>query len=152
MVKRERGRGVILGVAVGIGVDVGVGVGAGVAVGVGAGGCAQYLPPVLVVGNPAQMITSLPVQTAVCSNRAEGALVMLVAVRPAREFPCKNFFGLYRDGRGAGVGRGRGVGVARAATQTLKKIGSWLAKGRPNGTPFPVKDPKKQLLSAFICM
>jgi hypothetical protein len=40
---------------------------------------------------------------------------------------------------------------AVGATQTLKKIGSWLAKGRPNGTPFAVKDPKKQLLTAFIC-
>jgi hypothetical protein len=61
----------------------------------------KIVPPVLVVGNPPQMIISLPVQTAVCSNRAEGALIMLVAVQPAREFPCKNFFGLYRDGRGA---------------------------------------------------
>ena|SRR2546430_10261180 len=31
------------------------------------------------------------------------------SVSPAR----KNFFGLYRYGRGGGVGRGRGVGVAR---------------------------------------
>jgi hypothetical protein len=50
----------------------------------------------------------------------------------ACEFPRKNFFRLYR--------------------QTLKKIGSVLAKGRPKGTPFPVKDPKKQLPTAFICM
>ena len=42
-----------------------------------------------------------------------------------------------------GVGRdlGVGVGLGGGAAQTLKKIGSWLAKGRPKGTPFPVKAP-----------
>ncbi len=30
---------------------------------------------------------------------------------------------------------------AAGTVQTLKKIGSWLAKDRPNGTPFPVKAP-----------
>jgi hypothetical protein len=46
-------------------------------------------------------------------------------------------------GRGAGVGRdlGVGVGLGVGTTQALKKIGSWLAKGRPKGTPFPVKAP-----------
>ena len=39
-----------------------------------------YLPPVLVSGNPPQMIISLPVQIAVGRYRAEGALVVLVAV------------------------------------------------------------------------
>ena len=45
-----------------------------------------YLPPVLkgkVKGRPTppQTIISLPVQTAVCEARAEGGLVMLVAVQ-----------------------------------------------------------------------
>ena len=43
-----------------------------------------YLPPVLkgVPGMPPpQTIISLPVQTAVCSNRVTGALVVLVAVQ-----------------------------------------------------------------------
>ena len=38
-----------------------------------------YLPPGPVT--PPQIIISLPVQTAVCSNRAEGALVLSVAVQ-----------------------------------------------------------------------
>lgn len=45
-----------------------------------------YLPPVF---DPLpQMIISLPVQTAVCSYRAEGALTVLVAVQ-------LSMFGLY---------------------------------------------------------
>ena len=43
-----------------------------------------YLPPVLNVPTllvPPQTIISLPVQIAVCSIRAEGALVVLVAVQ-----------------------------------------------------------------------
>src|SRR6266403_1756120 len=45
------------------------------------GGCAQYLPPVLnasVTLNPPQTIISLPVHTAVCVSRPEGALEVLV--------------------------------------------------------------------------
>src|SRR5207237_7937797 len=42
---------------------------------------AQYLPPVFVVGSPPQTIISLSPQTAVLRNRAEGALVVLVAVQ-----------------------------------------------------------------------
>ena len=41
---------------------------------------AQYLPPVLSLVPP-QTIISLPVQTAVCWSRAEGALIKLVAVQ-----------------------------------------------------------------------
>jgi hypothetical protein len=44
-----------------------------------------YLPPVfsqlLTLPDPPQTIISLPVQTAVCSPRATGALVVLVAVQ-----------------------------------------------------------------------
>lgn len=73
-----RGRGVGLGLGVGVDVTVAVGVGVGV------GNSAQYLPPVLnplMPLNPPQMIISLPLQTAVCEFRANGALVMLVAVQ-----------------------------------------------------------------------
>src|ERR1043166_4682392 len=43
---------------------------------------AQYLPPVLsAAGNPLQTIISLPVHTAVCSDRAVGAFVVVVAVQ-----------------------------------------------------------------------
>jgi hypothetical protein len=45
----------------------------------------SYLPPVLkplpLLSAPPQMIISLPVHTAVCANRAAGALVVLVAVQ-----------------------------------------------------------------------
>jgi hypothetical protein len=65
-----RGLGVTLGVGVGVGVALGVGVTLGVGVGVGVGvgpDCAQYLLPVSnsMPLNPPQMITSLPVHTAV---------------------------------------------------------------------------------------
>src|SRR5215831_15508020 len=44
-----------------------------------------YLPPVLKLGpglpTPPQTIISLPVHTAVCSHRPEGALVILVATQ-----------------------------------------------------------------------
>jgi hypothetical protein len=66
---------------------VAVAVGLAVAVGVGVGGgpdCAQYLPPVfksLVASSPPQTIISLPLQTAEWINRAEGALVVVVAVQ-----------------------------------------------------------------------
>jgi len=92
-VGRGLGVGVGLGVFVGVGVEVAVGVAVGVgvnvAVGVGVGvggGPAQYLPPVfkkLPLPNPPQTIISLPVQTAVCTDRASGALVVLVAVQPS---------------------------------------------------------------------
>ena len=63
----------------------GKGVGRGLGVGVGLGVGAQYLPPVFRLfgpsGVPPQTIISLPVQTAVCWNLAEGALMMLVAVQ-----------------------------------------------------------------------
>src|SRR5262245_34642418 len=42
--------------------------------------CPQYLPPVFEPVSP-QTIISLPVQTAVCSYRTVGALVVLVAVQ-----------------------------------------------------------------------
>src|SRR5439155_223042 len=62
-----------------------IGPGVGVGVGVGEPDCAQYLPPVLKAsgksGPPPQTIISLPVQTAVCSNRLVGAFVVLVAVQ-----------------------------------------------------------------------
>jgi hypothetical protein len=45
-----------------------------------------YLPPVL-KELPPQMIISLPVQTAVCSCRAVGALAVLVAVQPPANLP-----------------------------------------------------------------
>ena len=88
-VGRALGVGVILGVAVALAVDVAVAVAVavvvavavdvGVAVGVGVG---APLPP--------QTIISLPVQTAVWSYRASGALVMLVPVQlsvPGLYFP-----------------------------------------------------------------
>jgi hypothetical protein len=44
-----------------------------------------YFPPVLrkliMLSYPPQTIISLPLQTAVCSNRASGALAVLVAVQ-----------------------------------------------------------------------
>src|SRR6478735_5155145 len=53
-----------------------------------------YLPPVLKIlklsSNPPQRIISLPVQTAVCPARIEGALVVAVAVQvfvPGLYFP-----------------------------------------------------------------
>jgi hypothetical protein len=92
---------VAVGVAVGVAVDVAVGVALGVAVTVGVGlagvavavavgvglgvpDCAQYFPPVFKTPEPflpPQTIISLPVQTAVCSVRASGALVVLVGVQ-----------------------------------------------------------------------
>jgi hypothetical protein len=65
-------------VAVGVGVNVAVAVGVGVnavavAVGVGLGGGVGISPP--------QIIISLPVHTAVCESRREGAFVTLVAVQ-----------------------------------------------------------------------
>src|SRR5437763_354212 len=66
--------GVTVGVLVGLAVAVAIGLGLAVAVGVGDSGgpaCAQYRPPVL--SPPPQIIISLPVQTAVCSDRAGGA-------------------------------------------------------------------------------
>ena len=84
------GLGVIVAVAVGVGVGVsvavGVAVGVGVGVGVGLGAAAQYLPPVLtntVGALPPQTIIWLVVlaHTAVWVYRAEGALVVLVAVQ-----------------------------------------------------------------------
>ncbi len=69
-----------VGVVVAVGLAVAVGVGEGVGVGVGEPDCAQYLPP-LVSAVPPQTIISLPVHTAVCTLRASGALVVLVAVQ-----------------------------------------------------------------------
>jgi hypothetical protein len=68
---------------VGVGVGAGVGEVVGVGVGVKADATAQYLPPVCnsVTLYPPQTIISVPVQTAVCSVRAEGAFVVLVAVQ-----------------------------------------------------------------------
>ena len=76
--------GVGVRVAVGVAVTVVVDVGVGVGVGVGAGTVAQYLPPVLktlLLSPPPQTIISVPVQTAVCSLRAVGALLVSVAVQ-----------------------------------------------------------------------
>jgi hypothetical protein len=77
--------GVGVGVVVVVAVGVAVAVAVGVAVGVGEPDCAQYLPPVLnLIGSPGvppQIIISLPVHTAVCSDRAEGASVVVVAVQ-----------------------------------------------------------------------
>src|SRR5205809_362489 len=56
-------------------------IGAGVGVGVGEPDWAQYLPPVFRQQHPPQTIISVPVQTAVWSSVAEGALVVLVAVQ-----------------------------------------------------------------------
>jgi hypothetical protein len=51
----------------------------------GEGGCAQYLPPVFKEVNPSGLpphtIISLPVQTAVSSNRASGAPLVRVAAQ-----------------------------------------------------------------------
>jgi hypothetical protein len=87
-VGRGLGVGVTLGVAVAVDVAVAVGVGltVGVDVGLGAGpDCAQYLPPVSnslpPKTKPPQTIISLSTHTAVCSSRAEGALVVLVATQ-----------------------------------------------------------------------
>src|SRR5205085_633820 len=61
--------------------------GVGVAVGVGVGDgpeCAQYLPPVstgVPPNSPPQTSISLPVQTAVCRDRPEGAFVVLIATQ-----------------------------------------------------------------------
>ena len=55
-------------VAVGVGLEVLVGVAVGVAVVIGVGRCIR----------PPHTIISSPVQTAVCWNRAAGALIMLV--------------------------------------------------------------------------
>jgi hypothetical protein len=87
--------GVAVAVAVTVGVAVAVAVGEGVGVGVGLGAAAQYLPPVFVFGSPSstdppQTIISLPVHTAVCSLRAAGGFVRLVAVQlfvPGLYFP-----------------------------------------------------------------
>jgi hypothetical protein len=83
--------GVGVGVTVAVGVTVGVTVGetvaVGVAVGVGVGvtpDCARYLPPVLkspASPAPPQTIISLPLDTAVCLDRAVGASAVLVAVQ-----------------------------------------------------------------------
>ena len=73
-------------VAVAVAVIVGVGVNVAVAVGVGEKDCAQYLAPVSnsikgLSANPPHTIISPPVHTAVCTARASGALVVLVAVQ-----------------------------------------------------------------------
>jgi hypothetical protein len=69
-------------------VNVAVADGLAVAVGVGVGDgpdCAQYRPPVLkTLGNPVsppQTIISVLLQTAVCMDRADGALAVLVPVQ-----------------------------------------------------------------------
>jgi hypothetical protein len=76
--------GVAVGVAVAVAAAVAVGVGEGVGVGVGPDTGAQYLPPLLKMLPrplvPPQTIISLSVQTA-GADRAEGALVVLVAVQ-----------------------------------------------------------------------
>src|SRR5262245_6950557 len=59
---------------------------------VSAGGyCPQYLPPVFksLKKSPPQTIISLPVHTAVCPTRGEGALVVLTALQ-------LSVLGLYR--------------------------------------------------------
>jgi hypothetical protein len=96
------GEGVGGGVTVGVTVAVAVGLGGGavelavavgVGVGVGAPDCAQYFPPFLrgwpESSLPPQTIISLPLQIAVCSRRALGALVVLVPVQ-------LSVLGLYR--------------------------------------------------------
>src|SRR5947208_1598755 len=80
----EPGVGIGVGVTAGVGVGVRVDVGVGVGVGVGGGpDCAQYLLPVFnrfpSISTPPQTIISLPVQTAVCENRASAALVLVAA-------------------------------------------------------------------------
>jgi hypothetical protein len=83
------GLGVAVAVAVGVNVAVAVAVGVGEAVGVGVGvvarDSAQYLPPVFTcwrgASDPPDTIISLPVHTAVCSNRPSGTLVVLVAAQ-----------------------------------------------------------------------
>jgi hypothetical protein len=88
---------VAVAVAVAVGVGVVVGVTVAVGVGLGAPDSAQYLPPVFSVmlgwsascgravgvetASPPHTIISLPAHTAVCPNRAVGALVVLVAVQ-----------------------------------------------------------------------
>jgi hypothetical protein len=64
----------MLGQTKGVGVGVGVGVGPD---------CPQYLPPVSKrwPPDPPQTIISPPVQIALCSSRAVGALVVLVAIQ-----------------------------------------------------------------------
>ena len=152
VVERGRGvgvdRGVSVAVAVGVTVTVAVAVGVavasdygggswscvavavGVGVGVGPPDCAQYLPPVLrtlPTDLPPQTIISVPVQTAVCCNRATGTLVVLVAVqlsvpglylppvfnkrrcvhlRPRRSFHCPSTLpcAISRSGRVGGAG------------------------------------------------
>jgi hypothetical protein len=64
-VGRVLGVGITLGVPLGVDVAVAVAVPVGVGVGLGAPESAQYLPPVLKGDQPAQMIISLPVHTAV---------------------------------------------------------------------------------------
>ena len=84
---RARGVGRPLGVGAILGVGVTGGVGDAVALGVGDGVAsddAQYLPPVFTKPRlccPPQTIISLPLHSAVCSTRALGASVMLVAVQ-----------------------------------------------------------------------
>jgi hypothetical protein len=83
-VGRGRGEGVDRGVGVEVAVAVAVAVGVGVGV---SPACAQYLPPVFTkppLPPPPHTIISiisLPVHTAVCPLRAEGALVVLVAIQ-----------------------------------------------------------------------
>ena len=78
------GVAVVVAVAVAVLVAVADGDGEAVGVGVGLGAAAQYLPPVFKTfmrSSPPQTIISLKVQTAVSKSRAEGALVVLVAVQ-----------------------------------------------------------------------
>ena len=74
-----------MGDGTGVGRALGVGAILGVAVGVGLNAAAQYLPPVFTGKstslNPPQTIISVPVHTAVCTPRASGAFVVLVAVQ-----------------------------------------------------------------------
>src|SRR5438132_2769263 len=75
---------VVIAVGVGVGLAVAVGVAVGVGVGVGLDVAAQYLPPVFNAPlslNPPQTIIWLPVHTAVCSYRPEGALAVPVAAQ-----------------------------------------------------------------------
>ena len=77
------GLGVALGVAVAVAVAVAVGVGEDVGVGVGLDAAAPDLPPVFkkLPLYPPQTIISVLVQTAVCWNRASGALAVHVVVQ-----------------------------------------------------------------------